>query len=175
MKSWKRIIPYLLLNIFISALTTILVWLWVVRPQYTALLAELRPSPQPTLALTLMPLPTPQPTLLPTATLPSLDQAWVEINSVAGLGDVSTEVLTLSRVGAGELLMTGWQLRDEDGHVFTFPEMIWQSGSIQVYTLAGRNNPTGLYWGLTEPVWESGELVLLTDSQGNERAQLRLP
>ena len=171
MKSWKRVIPYLLLNVLVSALTTILVWLWVVRPQCTALLAELQPSPQPTLALTLLPNPTP----LPTATVPPLGEPLVEITSVFGLGDVSTESITLTRIGSGDLWMTGWQLRDEDGHVFTFPEMIWKSGSIQIYTLAGRNTAAGLYWGLTETVWESGELVLLTDPQGNERAQLRLP
>ena len=39
----------------------------------------------------------------------------------------------------------------------------------------GQDTPTDLYWGLEEPIWESGELVTLLDSEDTIQATFEAP
>jgi hypothetical protein len=70
-----------------------------------------------------------------------------------------------------------WELRDEDDHIYIFDRLtIFGDGAgILVHTRAGQDSVTDVYWGLTEPVWESGETVTLVDADGAERATFVIP
>jgi hypothetical protein len=110
------------------------------------------------------------------ATLPPLDQAVIQIENVYGPGDPQNEVVVLKRMGDGQLSLTGWQLKDEDGHEFTFPELVLsKDGAVQVFTNPGVNTVIALHWGKTEAMWRPGEQVSLFDSSGNTRASYRIP
>ena len=82
----------------------------------------------------------------------------------------------LKRSGSGELALAGWRLTDEDGHVYIFPQLIlYQDGAVNVYTGLGQDTVVDLYWGLSAPVWQSGEMVTLYDAQGEVRASFAIP
>jgi LysM repeat protein len=100
----------------------------------------------------------------------------VVIANVFGAGDLATERVRLERRGDGDLSLANWQLRDENGHVFTFPQLtLYPGGAVDLYTGNGVNGVVALYWGLDGPVWETGETVTLVDAQGNVQATARVP
>jgi hypothetical protein len=93
--------------------------------------------------------PTSTPTVSPTATLP---------DGVTTTGDMEIESITDNGVNirnmqiAGDIQMAGWQLRDEGGHVFTFPNVVVREGFyIIVRNCDGQdvieNKYAILYWG----------------------------
>lgn len=102
--------------------------------------------------------------------------AGVVVNSVIGVGDITQERVFISRTGPGELNMAGWQLRDENGNVFTFPQLqLFEGGAINVWTTSGSASVVDLYWGLQSPIWQPGETVSLIDAQGAMRASYQIP
>jgi hypothetical protein len=160
----RRLFPYLILNIIVSAATILtILWFWDRSRNFD--LPMLTPLPA---ASTLTPEDTP--------TLPPLDKPVILIKNVFGSGDLQNEVVLLNRQGEGKLELTGWQLKDGGGHTFTFPKLILnQDGAVQVYTRAGADSVIELHWGLDQPVWKSGMTVSLLDPLGNLRASLHIP
>lgn len=157
MRSKTRIYPYILLNVLVSALTTLLVlWIWDLTHK-----SEIPPIEQLPIAASSSAL----------ATLPPADETLVEIENVFGIGIPDSESVHLVRVGSGDLWVTGWKLEDEDGNVYTFPQLNFVGGSIDVFTRPGVNTPTALYWKLDKPVWRIGETVTLRDPEGTVRAK----
>lgn len=156
---WKRVLPYLLLNVLVSAITTLLVlWFWD-RAQSKSVAAPTLQQPANTLLAVTSP------------PLPPLDQPVIEIENVFGAGDVKNEVVRLKRIGDGDLWLNGWKLMDENRNVYTFGSLNFIRGALEVYTRTGTDSPTALYWNQTQSVWSIGETVLLVDSAGNLRAQ----
>ncbi|MBN1536795.1 MAG: LysM peptidoglycan-binding domain-containing protein [Anaerolineales bacterium] len=102
--------------------------------------------------------------------------AGVVINSVIGVGDLTQERVFISRTGPGELNMAGWQLRDEHGNAFAFPQLqLFEGGAINVWTTSGSASVVDLYWGLQSSIWQAGETVTLIDAQGAMRATYQIP
>jgi protein-disulfide isomerase len=100
----------------------------------------------------------------------------LQIAEVIGAGDLQSERVLLRHVGDEEISLIGWQLQDEDGHVFTFPALtMFSGGAVMVYSKAGTNSVVELYWGLTEAVWSEGEIVFLIDPNGNLQAVFEVP
>jgi hypothetical protein len=171
MRTLKRLLPYLLINILVSAATTLGVLYWwdqnqpaealPVVPQVTPMAASPATNPQ-------------QPRIVPTP--PPLDQPVIEINNVFGVGDLETEAVRLQRVGEGELWMTGWQLKDRDGNVYIFPELLLnKDGAVEVNSKSGDDTVIELHWGLTRAAFNPGEEVTLYDPQGNLRSKFLIP
>jgi hypothetical protein len=100
----------------------------------------------------------------------------VKISSVVGSGVLTSEVVIIKFEGEGELDLTSWQLKDDDGNTFTFPKVtLYPNGAVQVHTNTGTDTVIDLYWGIGDVVWDSGEEARLFDSQGNLRAVYRVP
>jgi len=107
---------------------------------------------------------------------PASGTARVLIDSVVGAGDLESERVMPKRSGPGELSLAGWQLVEENGETFVFPQLIlFEGGAVNIYTRAGQATVVALYWGLRAPVWESGEEVILLDDQGNQQASYNVP
>jgi murein DD-endopeptidase MepM/ murein hydrolase activator NlpD len=103
-------------------------------------------------------------------------EARLIINAVISPGDLTAEHVFITRTGDGQLSLAGWQLKDEAGNVFVFPQLeLYKDGAVNVWTTSGVNTVVDLYWGLTAPVWGSGEKVTLLDAQGKERATYTVP
>ncbi|MFZ5909885.1 MAG: lamin tail domain-containing protein [Chloroflexota bacterium] len=160
----RRLAYYLLLNIFISACMTGAILFWYDRTYR----AQLSPAPQ--IAAPAQDGSTPAATLAPDADIP------VEIVSVVGAGALDAEVVVIRYNGEGELALANWQLKDDDGNTFTFPQLtLFPNGAVQVHTASGSDTVVDLYMGRRDPVWESGEVASLYDLQDNLRAIYRVP
>jgi hypothetical protein len=145
------------LNILISAITTLLVlWIWDLTHQTDIPAIEQLSLAAPNAA---------------GATLPPAAQPLIKIENVFGVGITESEMVRLVRVQSGDLWITGWKLEDEDGNIFTFPQLNFVEGSIEIFTRPGVNTPTALYWKLDRPVWRIGETVSLRDPEGTLRAE----
>lgn len=117
---------------------------------------------------------TPEPT--DETAVPVTGEAAVVLDSVVGAGELDTERLLLKRTGAGELSLAGWKVESESGQVFTFPQLtLFEGGAVNLYTKAGQPTVVDLYWGLSSPVWKSGEQAVLRDDQGKVQATLEIP
>jgi hypothetical protein len=111
-----------------------------------------------------------------TTPLPFGNEKRIVIANVFGAGDLATERVRLRRKGDGDLSLVGWQLRDEDGHVYTFPQLtLYPGGTVDLYSGDGVSNGFALYWGLEQPVYESGEKLTLVDAGGNVQDSFQVP
>lgn len=161
----RRLVLYLLLNVFISACVTGAILFWYDR-NYRASLAPVPQAVGPAQGQAVVPAETFQPD----------EQVPVEIVSVVGAGTLDAEVVVIRYNGEGELGLANWQLKDADGNTFTFPQLtLYKNGAVQVHTASGTDTVVDLYMGLRAPIWQSGEVASLYDPQDNLRAIYRVP
>jgi hypothetical protein len=162
----RRLFLYLLLNVFVSACVTGAILFWYDQ-NYRAAVAPVSQVAVPVQS---------NATANPLETLSSDAQVQVEIVSVTGAGTLELEVVIVRYNGEGELELANWQLKDDDGNVFTFPKLtLYTDGAVQVHTNSGPATVVDLYMGHREPIWESGEVAKLFDPQDNVRAMYRVP
>ncbi|MBK9782106.1 MAG: lamin tail domain-containing protein [Anaerolineales bacterium] len=160
----RKLIQYLLLNVFVSASVTGGILFWYDRNS--------RAVTQPAVMQA-------APASGESSSAASADLQTdipVKISSVVGSGVLTSEVVIVKFEGEGELDITSWQLKDDSGNTYTFPKVtLYPSGAVQVHTVAGTDTVIDLYWGIGDAVWNSGEEARLFDSQGNLRAVYRVP
>ncbi len=165
-KNW---LPFIFLNIIISAVTTLIVltiWnrthppqeLVIQVPVENGVVGQMQPTP-----------------VLNPANLPSLETEVMDIRTVIAPGDAQNEFVILDKVGEGALTLTGWYLENQTGKQFVFPEFQILQGSIEIYSRSGSNTVNKLFWGATEPIWQAGDSVRLFDFAGQERAVYQIP
>ena len=162
----KKLLPYLLLNIIVSALTMFLVLvIWnkvhplpvfnVSSDQNTSQIENSKKTPN---------------------VIPALDQPVIEIQAVIVPGSLASERVLIHSISAIEINLTGWTVVNGSGDKYTFPSLtLFPGGVIALYTRGGENTALELYWGLSEPAWKSGSMVTVTDSSGNIRAEYTIP
>ncbi len=161
----RRLLLYLLLNVFVSACVTGGILFWYDRNYRSASLSAVQPA-----------LPSGSQNVASASTLDPATDISVEIVSIVGAGTLDAEWVVVRNTGTEPLSLAGWQLQDANRHVFTFPNLTLNSGgAVQIHTIAGTNTVIDLYWGLNDPVWESGEEAQLLDPAGNVRAVYRVP
>ena len=175
MKNAGRLLFYILLNILISAGTTLLVLnLWERDHPLPA-----APIPQAT-AVQIQPTQPPdQPAALPPSegipTLPP-EQAGDVINNVFGTGNLNDEYVLLVNKHDSPLVLTGWQLRDAGSAAFTFPTFtLNKDGAVRVHSGPGTNSAIDLFWNRDTAAWSEGATVTLVDSQGVSRCSYQIP
>ncbi len=176
MKSFRRAIPFLLLNVVLSAGITLALLTWwggglrfnqagATLPVPTDASGPSNPDVQPTLL----------PTLPENTASGDASGRVIEIQDVIGAGDLDNEAVVLRRLGDGDLHLTGWRLDDSSGHSFTFPEFVLsKSGAVQINTRQGTNTAIALFWGLQEAVWTPGKMVSIFDTKNNLQASFTI-
>ena len=98
------------------------------------------------------------------------------IESAIAPGDLANEKIKIARKGLGELSLLGWFIEDGNGHVYTFPRLnLFEGGAVFLHSIKGLDSATDLYWGLAEPAWEAGEILILRDEKGQEQARYQVP
>ena len=156
----RRLIFYILLNIFVSASVTLAILWWHDRNA----------------AATLPPVAAPVSSGTNAAAIPTVQRGTVKIISVVGAGMLSVETVTIQYKGNGELDLTGWQLKDSNGSDFFFPPFkLFTNGAVRVHTASGTNTAVDLYWGNNKAAWSSGDNVVLTDANGNPQDSYPVP
>jgi len=162
----RRLLLYLLLNVVVSACVTSAILFWY-HQNYRSVSQSAIQSAAP---LVEQNVPVAQATLDPKVDVP------VEIVSVIGAGTLSAEWVVVSYTGDDQINLANWELRDGDKNVFVFPQLILHpNGAVQIHTTSGTNTVIDLYWGESEPIWQSGEEAQLFDPSGNVRAKYKVP
>ncbi len=155
MKSPRRLLFYVILNICVSALVTGSI-LFLYNRYY-------QKDCSPTLPID-------------TGGTPSSGSIDVAIISIAGAGALEDETTTVQNNGTSPLVLTGWTLKNNEGSMYTFPQLtLYPGGTVQLHTGTGEDTASDLYWQNTTAVWSSGELAALYDAQGIARAFYRVP
>lgn len=177
MKKRSHLLLYLLLNAVISAgaiLAVLMVWDHYHPSQALPLVPPSGGNPAAAPALVTA---TPPPAA--TETLPPASTPLIEIASVVGAGDPQQEVVILRRVGEGNLRMAGWKLQGQHGNSFVFPAspelILYKGGAVQLFTRAGTDSVTEIFWNRDQAAWRSGETLTLLDPQGQTRATFNVP
>ena len=154
MNSRRRLVYYLLINVFVSALVAGSIIYYYDRNHHVEC-----------------------PVVLVTTTAPS-GNGGINVNlvSVIGAGNLTVELIVIQNNGAKELDLTGWTLTNNQGDSYTFPQLTLFPGvKVQLHTNAGKDTPSDLYWDRSVPVWSSGELAALYDTQHIARAFYQIP
>ncbi|MDA1329616.1 MAG: lamin tail domain-containing protein [Chloroflexi bacterium] len=162
----KPLKTYLLINVAVSALTTLLVlvvWNLINAPD-----APLSPSDPTTFSLVTD---TPAPTVNPGAYAGQL-----AISAIIGAGDLQNERVTIMHVGDLDISLAGWRLIDSDGNAYQFPALVLHPGaSVELFSRTGEDNVNQLFWNRSKPVWEEGEEAALRDPENETQATYTVP
>lgn len=152
----KRLLVYLVINVIVSALTTLTVL--VVWSNITlANLPEFGSQPTATEAVVLA-------------------ESEVGINAIIGAGDLANERVVIQHLGDGDVSLAGWRLRDSNGNEYRFPALILHPGAqVNIYTTSGDDGASALYWNRSVAVWSSGEQATLLDASGEVQATYLVP
>lgn len=161
----RRLILYLLLNVVVSACVIGGILFWYDRNYRSVSMSSIPPVVSANVQGS-----APAASFDPNVDIP------VEIVSIVGAGTLDAEWAIVRNAGNEPMSLSGWQLKDSDRKVFTFPNLTLNSGgAVQVHSDVGTNTVIDLYWGLNSPVWESGEEAQLLDPSGNVRAVYTVP
>ena len=162
----RNLLLYLLLNVFISACVAGAILFWYDRNYRSAAFSPLQPPAQLVESNEAVSQPT---TII-------ADDVSVKIVSIVGAGILDAESVTIRNEGEDALSLSGWQLKDTDKNVFTFPNLTLNpGGAVRIHTGPGTANVIDLYWNAASSVWESGEEAQLLDPNGNQHAVYLVP
>ena len=81
---------------------------------------------------------------------------------------LNAEWVRITNSSTGRRPLTGWTLRDAQGHVYRFPTFALAAGtSVRVHTGHGTNSATELYWNQGSYIWNnSGDTAILRNASG---------
>ena len=108
------------------------------------------------------------PTPIPTVPLGE-GEAELVISSFNGIGEISAENILIVNNGSRSVEINGWQVRDSSNATYTFGQgaILFGGGAgIQLFSGSGEDTTTKRYWGQTQSIWQSGEIVQIYDSEG---------
>lgn len=121
----------------------------------------------------------PPPAPIATATEPAgavSGQNTLQIKLVQNPGSLLSETVVIVNVGSNAVELLGWQLRSEQGEAYTFPQLtLFNNGQVTLHTMTGENSVTDIYWGQSNAMWETGEIVSLYDPSGAIHTTLTVP
>lgn len=162
----RKLLPFLLLNIIVSAATVLLVlFIWDAAHNQadvpsSTILTPIGSSAQKDL---------PPPVI-------SVDQKTFEIQAVVGAGDLNLEHIQLISVANQEISLEGWKISDQKGNEFIFPSVkLYPGGGLNLFSRSGINTSVEIFWGRSEPAWKSGKTAVLLDPDGNIRFSYQIP
>ena len=130
------------------------------------------PTPPATATATVAVLPS------PIATEPlTQGEVDIEITQVVGAGQLTEEAVSISNLGSRPAALLNWRLMDAEGHIYTFGQvtLFGDGAAIVVHTESGQDGSSDLFWGQEQPVWQSGETVMLQDAEGTVQATYQVP
>jgi competence protein ComEC len=83
--------------------------------------------------------------------------------------NLNDEYIVLRNDGETSLDLSGWTVRDEADHTYTFPDgfTLAPGDSVTLHTGSGTDSETDLYWGAGSPIWNNaGDTIIITNSTG---------
>lgn len=162
----KKLLPYLVLNIVVSALAmlaVLLIWNTIHPAPAQVNFPNSNSRKEST------PLPS-------TGAVLPLDQPVLEVQAVIVPGDLESERVLFRNVSSESINLSGWIVDNNEGAIFTFPALTLFAGSeVALFSRTGENTTSKLFWGLSQAAWKNGATVTILDPQGNVRASYVIP
>jgi LysM repeat protein len=91
----------------------------------------------------------------------------VAITTVSGAGDLANEQVLVANESATPFSLEGWRLEREGCPAYTFGNVpLFPGGSVRVFSGAGVDTSLDLFWNQPNPVWQSGAVARLLNTQG---------
>lgn len=117
------------------------------------------------------------PSPIPTEPAAASGEGRIELVGIVDPGMLETEAIQIINGGTSEQSIEGWTIRDEDRNVYTFGRVVifGEGAGVLVHTRTGSDTATDLFWGLTEPLWRSGETLTLWNAGGEVVATYVVP
>jgi len=172
MKRWIKLFLYLLLNIVESALTVMgVLWVW---KKYYPSHCDIANVPTPSIqgngdevaAVQAVEVSQPQ----------NYELVKISINGVFGIGQYELERIFVVNQGDSHINLENWSISRGMNETYTFPALILnKDGAVNVNSLIGNDTVIELFWGSSEAIWESGDVVSLTDPNGNVHSTYQIP
>ncbi len=83
-------------------------------------------------------------------------------------GSLNAEYVVITNSGTSPVSITGWALRDAEGHVYRFRGFTLQGhGRVRVHSGSGTNDADDLFWGSHDHLWNNaGDTAILRSSFG---------
>jgi len=93
--------------------------------------------------------------------------ATIVIQEVSGVGDIANERVVIRSDRGRFISLAGWELRDTDGNVYTFPDYrLFPGARVTIFTRSGSDTPIALFWNLEQAVWAPGDMATVVDTTG---------
>ena len=178
MEFWKKTFPFILLNIFVSA-TTVLLVIWLTqngtiqlstKPTLTPIVTKINPSTEDPLA---------QGTAEnPIAATPnaSADEGSLLIEGVFGAGEISVEYILIRNQSESPINLNGWSIQSSNGKKLDLPQLILnKNGAVRLYSKHGTNTVIELYWNSDQALWTSGSKIQLLDANREQKSEWQVP
>ena len=178
MKFLKKTLPFILINILISALTVLAVLFIWDRVQQNKL--SLQTPNLPTEPIQNTPS-SPDETIKQTPIIAPLasdfDNVDVSIELISGFGDLNLEYLIIKNKGATKFSLQDWSLQASKQKSIPIESdiMLNPGGSLKIYSKEGTDSALTLYLNSQEAFWKSGITVTLRDPNQVERARYEIP
>lgn len=103
----------------------------------------------------------------PATTAPLSNGQGILIRTVDGPGTLVTEAVQLVNDSNEVVNLNGWRLERETGPAYTFVNQnIFPGSNLWLHTGSGDDTTVALYWGQSEPVWQSGSVARLLNAEG---------
>jgi LysM repeat protein len=101
----------------------------------------------------------------------------IQVAAIANVGDLVNEQALVVNESNAAVNLQGWRLERVGGVAYTFRSDVplFPGGSVRIHSAAGTDSSIDLYWGLTEPVWQSGVEARLINSQGDVAGTFTVP
>jgi len=176
MKKSSPLIRFILLNILVSAVTTLAVlWIWeIAHPRPTATqftgISDVSSNTSSSMADT-------NSSLINNAGDEFANEdIIINIRTIVGAGNIDIEYVEIINQGENPANLTNWQLVDEGDQTFTFPTLILnKGGAVKIFSRTGTNTVIELYWQSDHAIWQSGETALLLNSEGEVVTTYSIP
>jgi hypothetical protein len=172
MKRWIKFFLYLLLNIVVSALTVVgVLWLW----------EKYYPSPcdianVPTSSMQVNRVEETSVQAVEVSQPQNYDLAMITINGVFGTGQYELERIFVVNQGESSINLENWSITGDENVTYTFPALILnKDGAVNVKSRTGNDTVIELFWGSSEAIWKSGDVVILIDPNGNVHSTYQIP
>ncbi len=157
-----------MLNIFISAVTTVIVLIfWDASHK----VAEPQPSGagEPTQAINLSEC---------EGTIPESAEVLLEVVNVTGIGDIVKEEITIKYRGTDTVCLNGWVIKGRGNNEYAFPrfyQLFTEGVQIKLRSRIGEDTALELYWDLKEAAWSSGDVIKVVDARGSIHSTFVIP
>ncbi len=170
MKKWMKFLLYILINILVSGLTVVgVLWLW---DNTHSVPCPVIPAAE--LSTPLAPISQGQDLSI----TPTFDYSDIElsIDNVFGVGQYDFERIFIKNTGKNSANLLDWKIQNEKAGDYTFPSMILnEGGAVNLLSQTGNNTVIELFWGRTESIWQSGDVVNLVAPDGEIHASYQIP